>query len=243
MAMTGHMTMITDGRARPEVDVAHILQFGDSMLPVGAFSFSGGVESAVQQGIVTDVASLRAFVLTAVEQAATADGIGVIAAHRAAAVGDLERVAAVDQAICNRKISEEARSMTTRTGKKLVELGAQVTGASMVSDWLERIRGGTTPGTYPAGLAVVFAALGLPERSAFTVHQYGVAMTMLGASMRLLRVDHVDTQKILFEVNALSAVAFERATAARLEDMATYAPVSDILAAVHVKAQVRLFMN
>ncbi len=54
------------------------------MLPVGAFSFSGGLESAVQQGVVRDVATSREFVRTATDQAASGDGIALLAAHRAA---------------------------------------------------------------------------------------------------------------------------------------------------------------
>jgi urease accessory protein len=223
--------------------LARILQFGDSMLPVGAFSFSGGLESAIQQGVVRDVATLREFVLTVTEQAGSVDGIGVLAAHRAAAAADLERVSEVDRAMYNRKLSEENRMMTTRMGKKLAEMGAAVTEAALVTAWLARIEAGDTPGTYPAGLAVVFASLGLTERDVFVVHQYGVAMVVLGASMRLMKVSHLDTQAILFEVNAHAAQDYARAAASRLEDMASYAPMLEILAAVHVRAHVRLFMN
>lgn len=231
------------GYTNGPIDIARILQFGDSMLPVGAFSFSGGLESAIQQGVVSGIPTLREFVLTAVEQAATADGIGVVAAHRAAAAGRMERVAYVDQAMFNRKLSDETRNMTMRMGKKLAELGAQVTRVAMLTAWLEQIRGGTTPGTHPAGLAVLCASLGLTERAVFIVHQYGIATMILGAAQRLLRVDHMDTQRILFEIAEQAEAAYQCAAVARLEDMATYAPVYDILAAVHVKARIRLFMN
>ena len=64
--------------------LARMLQFGDSMFPIGGFSFSCGLESAIQKGVVADVATLDAFARTAVEQAARGDGIALIAAHRAA---------------------------------------------------------------------------------------------------------------------------------------------------------------
>ena len=63
-------------------DLIRIMQFGDSVLPVGAFTFSNGVESAVHTGVVHDVATLKGFVLTALKQAASCDGMGVVAAHR-----------------------------------------------------------------------------------------------------------------------------------------------------------------
>ncbi len=40
-------------------DLIRIMQFGDSVLPVGAFTFSNGVESAIQTGVVRDVPTLK----------------------------------------------------------------------------------------------------------------------------------------------------------------------------------------
>ena len=54
-----------------------MLQFGDSMFPIGSFAFSGGLESAIQKGVVPDVDTLQAFARTAVEQAALGDGIAL----------------------------------------------------------------------------------------------------------------------------------------------------------------------
>jgi urease accessory protein len=58
-----------------------------------------------------------------------------------------------------------------------------------------------------------------------------------------MKISHVDTQKILYDLNALAEAAYEGAAAARLSDMSGYAPLMEILAAVHTKAHVRLFMN
>jgi urease accessory protein len=92
-------------------------------------------------------------------------------------------------------------------------------------------------------LAVNFAAQGLTARDAFVVHQYGVAATILGAALRLMRISHVDTQQMLYGLNADVDAAYATAAAASLDDMAGFAPLAEILAAVHVKAHVRLFMN
>jgi urease accessory protein len=70
--------------------LARMLQFGDSMFPIGGFSFSSGLESAIQKGVVADAITLCAFTRTAVEQAARGDGIALIAAHRTATVGDVD---------------------------------------------------------------------------------------------------------------------------------------------------------
>lgn len=58
-----------------------------------------------------------------------------------------------------------------------------------------------------------------------------------------MRISHVDTQSLLFQLNADVDTPYTTAAAAALDDMAGFAPMADILAAVHVKAHVRLFMN
>jgi urease accessory protein len=223
--------------------LARLLQFGDSMFPIGGFSFSCGLESAVQTGVVNDRVTLHAFARTALEQAARGDGIALIAAHRAGMAGDVEALIAIDQRVFARKPSDETRIMSTRMGRKFTEIGVEVVGVPLIRNWLARIAEGTTPGCYPVALAVNFAAQRLSAREAFLVHHYGVATAILGAALRLMRVSHVDTQAMLYDLNAGVDAAYETAAAARLFDMAGFAPLSDILAAVHTKAHVRLFMN
>jgi urease accessory protein len=223
--------------------LARMLQFGDSTFPVGGFSFSGGLESAIQKGVVADAATLHAFTRTAVEQAARGDGIALIAAHRAATAGDVDSLIRIDEQVYVRKLSDEVRTMSVRMGKKFTEIGIQVIGAPLLCTWRECIETSVTPGCYPVALAVNFAVQGLPALGAFAVHQYGLAATTLSAALRLMKISHVETQKILYEINAGVEAAYEIAAAASLSDMSGYAPLKEILAAVHTKAHVRLFMN
>jgi urease accessory protein len=221
----------------------HALQFGDSMLPTGSFSFSNGLESAVQQTIVHDQATLAEFALTAARRAATTDGIAVLEAHRGAGTERIDRIVSADRAAFSRKLSEEARTMTTRMGRKLGELGISVGPAPVLHRWLAEVTAHQTPGTYPAALGVLFADLGSPEEDAFAVHQYGVAMTTLSAALRLMRVEPRDVQAILTGVSAQTTKQYAQVRGLSPAQMAGFAPMADILAAMHVRAHVRLFMN
>jgi urease accessory protein len=239
------MTAADAGAAAPDTAarLARMLQFGDSMFPIGGFAFSGGLESAIQKRVVTDADTLHAFARTAVEQAALGDGIALVWAHRAAAAGDVAELTRIDERVYARKLSSETRTMSVRMGKKFAAMGAEVTGAPFLRAWRSRIDAGDTPGCYPVALAVNFAVQGLPARDAFVVHQYGVAAMILSAALRLMKISHVDTQRMLYRLTAGADAAYEAAAAARLADMAGFAPLSEILAAAHVKAHVRLFMN
>jgi len=224
-------------------ELMRILQFGDSVLPVGAFSFSNGLESAIQHRLVHDLETLRQFVMTATHQSASADAIALLVSHRAARTEDLTGILRADTALFNRKMNEEMRSMTVRMGKKLGELSNRLIHTPLLMDWLGQVERKETPGTYPVGLGLLFAGLGLPEHDAFAVYQYGTASMILSASLRLMKIHHFDAQTILFEVNASTDTEYERVSGASLDEMATFSPSLDILAAAHVKAHVRMFMN
>jgi len=220
-----------------------VLQFGDSLLPIGSFSFSNALEPAVQEGVVRDAATLSEFVLTSARRAATSDGIALLEAHRAARGQDIDRIVRADQAVFERKLGEETRTMTVRMGRKLAEVSTAAVQAPLLSLWLSRVREGMTPGTHPVGLGVLFAELGSPEEDAFAVHQYGVAMTVLSAALRLMRIDHRQVQAILYAADQTVPGDYAAIREASLPDMAAFAPMAEILAAIHVRSHVRMFMN
>ncbi len=229
------------------MDASHavrLLQFGDSMLPVGSFTFSNALEPAIQEGVVCDAETLQAFTRTATHRSATSDGIALLASHRVARAGaPIEQIIAVDRALFARKLNDEMRTQTVRMGKKLVEVGTAVVGTPLLKEWLEQLEQGMTPGTYPVGLGVVCADLDLSEQDAFAMHQHGAAMTVLNAALRLMKIDHRATQAILFEVNGHVDADYEEISGATLTDMATFAPMTDVLTAVHVRSHIRMFMT
>ena len=219
------------------------LQFGDSVLPIGSFSFSNGLETAVQEHIVHDQGTLAQFAHTASRRAATTDGIALLEAHRAAGARDLPRIVVADRAAFNRKLSEEMRTMTVRVGRKLAELAITCVPAAMLSSWLPKVTRHETPGTYPAALGVLFADMGSPEEDAFAVHQYGIAMTTLSAALRLMRIEPRQVQAIMRKINTDTQELYATVRDAHLADMTGFAPMADVLAAIHVRAHVRMFMN
>lgn len=232
--------------------LARMLQFGDSMLPVGAFAFSSGVESAVQKGVIRNVEDLRQYAQTALEQAARGDAVALAWATRTALQDNLEELLRIDQEVFRRKLCEETRVMVLRMGKKLAEMGVMISPTPLLTAWSDAIREQRTPGTHAVSWAVLFTALGLSSQAdaqteafneALTAYFYGVAMTILNASLRLMRITHIDIQRILFRLTPEFEALCQRALQTPLAQMSNYAPMTDILAANHVKARVRLFMN
>ncbi|MEE3917947.1 urease accessory UreF family protein [Micromonospora sp. BRA006-A] len=167
--------------------------------------------------------------------------MALLVAHRAARAGDLDRIRAAEEAVHLRKINEETRTMTVRMGRKLAEAAERVVGESLLRKRVAE--SGGVPVTYPVALGVLFAELGVGEADAFAAHQYGAASMVLGAAVRLMRVDHLDTQSILFAVNERVGEDYEDVRTAGLDDMQSFAPHLDVLAGAHQHAHVRMFMS
>lgn len=223
--------------------LARLLQFSDSTLPVGSFAFSNGLESALQTEIVKDPASLQQFVELIVRQTAHMDGIALLHAHRAILAGDYDGVKAADHEIWNRRMGEEQQLMLSRMGKKFAELSLKISDFPSLDIWLKDIKAGETPGCFPVGQAIALAHLGADEKQAFVVHQYGVASMILSAALRLMRIDHLDTQRILFAVQQRVQSDYQDVEHLSLDEMSSFAPIFDVLVAHHTKTHVRLFMN
>jgi urease accessory protein len=68
-------------------------------------------------------------------------------------------------------------------------------------------------------------------------------MTTLSAALRLMRVEPREVQAILTEVSAQASEQYADVSGLSLAHMAGFAPMADILAAMHVRAHVRMFMN
>lgn len=221
-----------------------LIQFSDSGFPVGTFSFSNGLETATHTGLVHDAVTLKEYVESAARQAAYCDGVCALHAFRAAQKDEYEGILNADRDLMLFKMNEEARLMLTRMGRKLAELGVSLFGdESLFARWLADIHGENTPGTYPVGQGIAFFLAGLDEKALFVAHQYGVINMILSAALRCLRVSHYDTQKILFEAGKNIESAYKKAREMTFENMHSFVPEIDIMASLHEKGRMRMFMN
>ena len=212
-----------------------LAEFSDSAFPVGAFSFSNGLETAADRGLVRDAASLEEYVRTMTVQAALSDGVAALCARRAAAACDLEGVLTADARVWASKPGDENRRMTQRMGRKLTELSERLLADPFAATW--------AADCYPVAQAVLFAAAELDEESLFASHQYGVANLILSAALRCVRVSHFDTQAILYRLGDLCDELYREARDLTLDDMNLFTPEADVLAAWHEKGNMRMFMN
>ena len=223
--------------------VLRLLEFTDSAFPVGTFSFSCGLETAASLGIVHDAATLEEYARDVARQAAFTDGISAIHAYRSRLAEDYRGILDADSRTLLCKTNGEARRMSCRMGRKLAELGGRIFHDPVMEKWTDEIAGCLTPGTYPVAQGIVFAACDIPEQELFCSHHYGAVSMVLGAALRLVRVSHYDTQRIMFRMADDIDALYRSVKELGLEDMNAFVPQADILASLHEKGTQRMFMN
>lgn len=220
-----------------------LIQFTDSAFPIGTFSFSNGLETAIHEKLVHDAKTLEEYAHAASLQAAYSDGIIALKSHHAACHDDYSSIVEADHRLVEFKMNKESRLMLKRMGKKMAEMSIAIFNNSLMQQWLDDINNKKTPGTYPVAQGILFAKIGLSAKELFCSHQYGVINMIIGAALRTMRVSHYDTQQILYRLAEQTKQYYDEIKDLELDDMNSFVPQIDILSSLHEKGTMRMFMN
>jgi urease accessory protein len=220
------------------------LQLGDSFFPSGLYTLSHGLESFVQAGVVTSAEELEGLLEDYVlSVAGPSDAVAASEAARAINSGDVDLVVEVDRLLWSMKLAHEAVVAACRTGRRLAALAADLSTLAAVGEYDTRVVAGEAPGTYAVGVGVLACAWGLQPEQAAAVELYSLVSGLLGAALRIVRMDHAQAQVILQQMRPSVAAVAARAARTSYLDMVAFAPRVDIMQMRHVEASVRLFAS
>lgn len=220
-----------------------LLQYADSALPIGSFSFSGGVESAVASGLLTNDEELEGYLHQSLRTSALTDGIAALHAHRAASATNMRGIVEADNRLYHTKLWAENRAMTVRLGTRLLSLARHIIGSELLEQYAEEVAHSRACATHAVVLATLFAIEGMDEQTLWAALMGGVANMVLGASLRTMRLTHIATQSILHRSAPLIEELYNEVLEMRLCDIRSFAPMMEIVAALHEQGNERLFMN
>lgn len=218
-----------------------LIQFCDSALPVGGFSFSSTIESAAAYGVVHDVESLKGYARAVLNQTLRSDCVAAIHTLRECSLQESMRA---DRELTACKLSEEQRLMSVRMGRRLAELGAVLIPENdLLSEWAGCIKRSETAGNYAISQALLFSANKLSTKELFAAQCYGVLSVVLNSTLRCIRLSHLTTQKIMYELTTSADEIYPSIAQLTLEQMHSFSPQIDILSSLHAKGISRMFMS
>lgn len=201
------------------------LQLGDTFFPSGQSAHSYGLEGLCQSGDVCDVNGLESFLGAQLEQRwASADRVALL--HAFEARGDLQQVASIDRFVDRSTSAGSLRLGGRRLGRALLRTHATL-GTPFAKEYESRVQGEGAPGQASVVQGLVGFALGLDPKSSAALSAYGLAVSIVGAGLRLGIVGHVDAQRLLSRqrTRSLSAIALPLPP---LEELGAWTPAAEI---------------
>ncbi|MCV6585920.1 MAG: urease accessory protein UreF [Marinibacterium sp.] len=162
-------------------DLLTLLQWLSPSYPVGAFSYSHGLEQAIETGQVRDAASLQGWIADVLEHGAGAsDAILLVAAHADPAAAD--RFDATARALAS---SAERLKETDLQGAAFCNITRAV--------WDLPLAGLT----YPVAVGTAAGLRGLAPDAVAAAYLHAFASTLASVGMRLVPLGQTDGQRII----------------------------------------------
>jgi urease accessory protein len=209
--------------------------------PVGAFSYSSGIEWAVEAGDISDAASLRGWLTSMLADGpGFCDGIFLAQAHRAASSDDDAGLAVVAELASAFVPSRERQLEASAQGRAFVEIARAAWNCASL-DRLASSCGGAI--VYPVAVGLVSAAHAIPLAS--TVHAFLHALTSnwISAGARLVPLGQTDSQRVLVLLEPIVDATARRALAASLDDLGSATFRADLASMRHETQYTRLFRS
>jgi urease accessory protein len=214
------------------------LQLGDSFFPSGATAHSFGLEGLQRTAAVTCATDVESFVSGQLaERWATSDRSLLLHAH--AAADDLTRIAALD-AFCDCSTFVESwRSAGRRLGRAQLTLHAQL-GTPLTAAYRELVETGVAPGQGCVVQGLIGFALGLAAQHTAALSAHALAVSMVGAALRLGVIGHVDAQRILLRQLPRTAALIDLPLTP-VEEVSAWVPAAEIASMTQEAQRGRLF--
>ncbi len=209
--------------------------------PVGAFSYSGGIEWAVEAGDIRDADTLRGWLATMIRRGSVfCDAALFCHAHRAATRGDDQALAVVAELAAALIGCKERFLETTSQGRAFLE----ITRSAWPTAALDRLTTAWNgPLAYPIVVAVACSGHDIAMTPALHAFLHGVASNLVSAGMRLIPLGQTDGQHVLAALEGAIGQTAAAAQAAAIDDIGAATPRADIAGMRHETQYTRLFRS
>jgi urease accessory protein len=218
-----------------------LMTFLSPAFPVGAFSYSSGIEWAVEAGDIVDAASLRdwlAALLT--DGTGFCDGVFLAHAYRAALSpdhNDLREVAELAAALVP---SRERQLETSGQGRAFIDIARAAWNCDGLDQAIAACDGAIV---YPVAVGLVSAAHTIPLPLTMHAFLHALVSNWISAGARLVPLGQTDSQRVLAALEPVVAATARRALAAGLDDLGSATFRADLASLRHETQYTRLFRS
>jgi urease accessory protein len=209
--------------------------------PVGAFSYSSGIEWAVEAGDIKDATTLSGWLsLMMSDGAGYCDAVLFVQTHRAICRDDAAALRTVAELAAAFSPSKERHLETTAQGRAFIV----AVSAAWPSDALNMLDNAWDgPIAYPVAVGTGCAGHGIAVEAALPAFLHAVAANWISAGVRLIPLGQTDGQRVLAALENVIAGTAARALNASLDDIGGAALRADLASMRHETQYTRLFRS
>ena len=233
---------------RPAAPIAasallQLIWLASPALPVGGFSYSEGLEAAVDAGLVQGEAQAGAWLADQLHLALARSELAVVAkAFKAWQRHDADTIAELNTWVGSTRETAELRQQTEQMGRSMLEWLKN--GAEPADDArIAQLKALAPAPTWPVAFALAAALSGAPQREALLSFAFGWAEAMVQAALKAVPFGQNAGQRILAALAREIPTAVDHALALLDSERQAFTPMLAILSAQHETQYSRLFRS
>ena len=221
-----------------DLPLLQLIWLASPALPIGGFSYSEGMEAAVDAALVKDEETAAGWLLGQLHLTLARADLAVLAqAIPAWQQRDMRRIEELDAWVLQTRETSEFRQQTEQMGRSLIEWLKAVR-----PELVESIRP-QTHFSYPIAFALAASATGASTRDCLLAFAFGWAENMVQAALKSVPLGQSAGQRVLGRLSRDIPDAVDVALALHDEDRQAFSPMLAILSARHETQYSRLFRS
>lgn len=242
MLMTTNEPVGAGGLAEGEAAALYrLMTWLSPAFPVGGFSYSSGIEWAVEAGDITGVTSLTDWL-----DAMLGDGSGfcdatfLVHAYRAAEADEPAALAEIAELAAAFVPSRERQLETASQGRAFIDIARAAWDAEKLDAMVVAC---SKPPVYPVAVGVVAALHAVPLAPTLHAFLHALVSNWISAASRLIPLGQTDSQRVLVRLEDAVAGTARRALRATLDDLGGATFRADLASLRHETQYTRLFRS
>ena len=227
----------------------HLLWLSSPALPVGAFSYSEGLEAGVEMGEISDEASTAQWLTQQLQLSLARSDLSIVAAALLAwRAQDMARVAQLNDWVLHTRETAELRLQVEQMGKSLHDWTRQQASGEQalpehIAAWGALARAQLATPSYPVVSAAIAAATAASCEDVLSAYAFAWAENQVQAAIKSVPLGQSAGQRILARLCTQIPAAVATAQALDDDSRQAFSPMLALYSAWHETQYSRLFRS
>ncbi len=238
------MATVTEGSGASGAALLKLLAWLSPSFPVGAFSYSHGIEYAVECGLITETQGLRNWLETILlAGAAQSDAVLLARTYEAALADDEDQLRELIELADALRGSREMALESSAQGAAFWQMLVKTWPAECFVRWQQLLDETGRKPAYPLAVALAAAAYHLPLEVLVQAYLHATCANLISAGVRLIPLGQSAGQQVTAELEEIVLVATTRALGTPFDEIGSATPMVDWTSICHETQYTRLFRS